>query len=150
MSDVYMRQALALAAQAASLGEVPVGAVVVEGDRVIGVGYNQREATQCVTRHAEIQAIEEACRTLGSWRLPLCSLYVTLEPCLMCAGAIYQARMQQVFYGCKDPKFGALGSLYTINSDLRLNHRFAVSSGHLEEESSKLLKAFFRERRYRS
>jgi tRNA(adenine34) deaminase len=143
----YMQQTLELATKAAQLGEVPVGAIVVHDNKIIGVGYNQKEASQCVTRHAEIIAIEQACKALGSWRLPGCILYVSLEPCLMCAGAIYQARIEQVFYGAKDPKFGALGSLYTINSDTRLNHRFEVSPGHMEEECAQILKDFFKKKR---
>ncbi len=147
MIEMYMQRALALAEHAASLGEVPVGAVVVHKGRIIAEGFNQRETSKCVTRHAELIALEEACRILGQWRLVACSLYVTLEPCLMCSGALYQARIAQVYYGCKDPKFGALGSLYTINSDPRLNHRFEVFPGYLEEESSQILKAFFKQRR---
>jgi tRNA(adenine34) deaminase len=147
MMDQYMQQALSLAKHAGSLGEVPVGALVVQGERVIGVGYNQRELTHTVTRHAEMMAIEQACRALHSWRLVKCTLYVTLEPCLMCAGAIYQARIEQVVYGCRDPKFGAVGSLYEIHRDLRLNHRFGVTEGILQEESAQLLRDFFKERR---
>ena len=147
MIEKYMQQALDLAKQAANLGEVPVGALVVQGDRIIGRGFNQKEGSQCVTRHAEIIAIEEACKALGSWRLPGCSLIVTLEPCLMCAGATYQARFDHVYFGCSDPKFGALGSLYTINGDIRLNHRFQVTSGILALASTELLKDFFRKKR---
>ncbi len=147
MIETYMQQAIALAQKAGNLGEVPVGAVLVQGDRVVGVGYNQREMTTSVTRHAEMIAIEEACHALKSWRLLNCTLYVTLEPCLMCAGALYQARIEKVVYGCKDPKFGALGSLYEIHNDQRLNHRFSVSPGHMEQECATLLKDFFRVRR---
>jgi tRNA(adenine34) deaminase len=147
MVETYMKRALELAEYAATLGEVPVGAVVVHEGKIIAEGYNQRETSKCVTRHAEIRAIEEACRVLGGWRLVDCTLYVTLEPCLMCAGALYQARIAQVYYGCNDPKFGALGSLYTINTDARLNHRFEVFPGHMQQESAQMLQDFFKARR---
>jgi tRNA(adenine34) deaminase len=142
-----MKKAIELARYAASIDEVPVGAVVVRGEELISCGYNQREGSLCVTKHAEIIAIEEACRKLGSWKLVDCELYVTLEPCLMCAGAIYQARLTRVCFGSYDPKGGALGSLYNIHEDRRLNHRFEVLDGVCAEESSLLLKDFFAKKR---
>jgi tRNA(adenine34) deaminase len=135
----------AIAAQAK--GEVPIGAVIVKDGQVIGSGYNLRETEQNALRHAEIVAIESACRFLKSWRLIDCDLYVTLEPCLMCAGAIYQARINRLVFAAFDPKAGAVGSLYNIHEDKRLNHNFAVLSGVREQEASKLLKDFFRLKR---
>lgn len=143
----WMRRALEEAAKAGGIGEVPIGAVIVKDGKEIAAGGNRREIDQCVTGHAELIAIEAACKALGSWRLLDCELYVTLEPCLMCAGAIYQARFKRVVFGALDPKAGATGSLYQIHTDTRLNHSFAVTGGVLAEESSKLLKTFFQARR---
>lgn len=143
----WMREALAAARAAGAMGEVPIGAVVVCGGAIVGVGGNRRETDQCVTQHAEIIAIEAACEKLGAWRLSECDLYVTLEPCLMCAGAIYQARIRRVVFGAPDPKAGATGSLYNVHEDARLNHRFTVEGGVLGEESAAMLKEFFRARR---
>ncbi len=143
----WMRQALDAARAAAAIGEVPIGAVIVYQDQAIAVAGNRREVDQCVTKHAEIIAIEAACKQLSSWRLTDCDLYVTLEPCLMCAGAIYQARMRRVVFGALDPKAGATGSLYQVHTDTRLNHRFAVQGGVLADESTQLLKSFFQARR---
>jgi len=145
--EIWMAEALFLAQMAADKNEVPVGALIVRENSIIGRGYNQRESQSCVTAHAEIIALKEACQTLKSWRLPGCKLYVTLEPCLMCAGAIYQARIEAVIFGVFDPKAGSLGSLYKIHEDSRLNHRFMVKEGVLEEESRRLLKDFFKNRR---
>ncbi|MEY4630848.1 MAG: hypothetical protein RIQ81_968 [Pseudomonadota bacterium] len=144
-----MAEALRLAAFAATIGEVPVGAVVVKDGEIIGRGYNRREIEGQATRHAEIVAMEEASETLGAWRLSGCTLYVTLEPCLMCAGAIYQARVDEVHFGAWDAKAGACGSLYKIHEDSRLNHRFLVHPGVLESDSREMLQQFFRRRRQR-
>jgi tRNA(adenine34) deaminase len=144
-----MRQALALAARAAAEGEVPIGALIVHGEQVVGTGYNLRETHKNALRHAEIDAIGAACAALGAWRLSGCELFVTLEPCLMCAGAIYQARIERVVFGAYDPKAGAMGSLYKVHEDARLNHRLPVVSGVLEAECGQLLKDFFKARRTR-
>lgn len=145
----YMTEALRLAEFAATIGEVPVGAVVVKDGEIIGRGYNRREIEGQATRHAEIVAMEEASDAMGAWRLSGCTLYVTLEPCLMCAGAIYQSRVDEVIFGAMDAKAGACGSLYRIHEDARLNHRFLVSHGVLESESREMLQKFFRRRRQR-
>ena len=139
----WMKKALELAQRAAEHDEVPVGAIVVRGDKIIGEGYNRRESLKKPTAHAEILAIEDAADYLESWRLNGCTLYVTLEPCPMCAGAILNARIDQVVYGASDPKAGAVGSLFQLLGDQRLNHRCDVLSGVLAEESSQLLKTFF-------
>ncbi len=147
--DQFMNEALRLAAFAATIGEVPVGAVVVKDGEIIGRGYNRREIEGQATRHAEIVAMEEASEQIGAWRLSGCTLYVTLEPCLMCAGAIYQARVDEVYFGAWDAKAGACGSLYKVHEDARLNHRFLVHPGVLESESREMLQQFFRRRRQR-
>ncbi len=142
-----MEAALAEARAAASDGEVPVGAVVVYEGRVIGRGRNRTESAQDPTAHAEILAIGAAAQALKSWRLDGCSLYVTLEPCHMCAGAIVLARIDRLVYGARDPKAGACGSLAMVPQDLRLNHRAEVIPGLLAEECGAVLEAFFRGRR---
>ena len=142
-----MRRALDCAHEAALLGEVPIGAVIVRNGSLLASGYNLRETSKNALRHAEMDAIAYACQTLGAWRLTGCELYVTLEPCLMCAGAIYQARLDRVFIGETDPKAGAMGSLYQVHEDVRLNHRLPVTSGILAEECGAVLKDFFRARR---
>ncbi|HEX8202882.1 MAG TPA: tRNA adenosine(34) deaminase TadA [Isosphaeraceae bacterium] len=148
MTDVdAMRRALELARQAMTFGEVPVGAVVVRDDRVIAQAFNLREALSDPTAHAERLAITLAGRVLGSWRLERCTLYVTLEPCPMCAGAIVQGRVPRVVYGVADPKAGACDSLYRIAADPRFNHRARIQGGVLAEECGDLLSRFFRERR---
>ncbi|MDE0032691.1 MAG: tRNA adenosine(34) deaminase TadA [Deltaproteobacteria bacterium] len=139
----FMAQALAEAEAARGEGEVPVGAVVVCGGQVIGRGHNRREALADPTSHAEISAIREAVGTRPSWRLDDCTLYVTLEPCVMCAGAIVQARVRRVVFGCLDPKGGAVRSLYRICDDPRLNHRVEVTEGVLAERCGEILKRFF-------
>lgn len=146
--EFYMRAALRQAEKARNIDETPVGAVIVLDGRIIGRGCNRRETRQDVTRHAEIEAIRQASRRLGSWRLERCVLYVTLEPCVMCAGAIVQARIPLVIYGALDPKAGAAGSVTDVFS-LRLNHQAEVISGVLASECSAILKDFFRERRSR-
>ncbi|MBP6217688.1 MAG: tRNA adenosine(34) deaminase TadA [Oligoflexales bacterium] len=142
-----MRQALDRAYDACQIGEIPVGALIVFEGAIIASGFNQKEREQCSTKHAEILAIEEASRHLQNFRLLNCDMYVTLEPCLMCAGALYQARIRKVFFGAHDPKAGALGSLYSIHQDSRLNHRFEAEGGILTQESQTLLKDFFQKRR---
>ena len=138
-----MQQALALARQAAALGEVPVGAVVVEEGEIIGRGFNRREVDGDPLAHAEILAIREAARALGDWRLVGCDLYVTLEPCAMCAGAVVNSRIEQLFFGARDPRAGYCGSLGNLVTDERLNHRVKIVEGILAEESGELLRRFF-------
>lgn len=142
-----MRQAFREAEKAYELDEVPIGAVIVHNNRIIGRGYNQTERLQDPTAHAEILAITAAASYLGSRRLLDCTLYVTLEPCSMCAGAIVLARLPRLVYAAKDPKAGACGSLYEITSDPRLNHRALVCSGVLEAECAALLRSFFQKLR---
>jgi len=142
-----MRAALREAMEAARKGEVPVGAVVVHGGRIIGRGHNQREMLKDPTAHAEMIAITQAAAALESWRLEDATLYVTLEPCLMCAGAIVNARIRRVVYGAADPKAGACGSLYQVGLDARLNHRFELTAGVLAAESTALLQEFFGKKR---
>ena len=142
MDEQFMREALALAARAGSEGEVPVGAVVTLGDRIVGRGRNRRETAKNALCHAELEAIDDACRTLGGWRLWQCTLYVTLEPCPMCAGAIINARIPRLVYGAADPKAGSCGSVTDLFS-LPYNHRPEVAAGVLAEESAALLQAFF-------
>jgi tRNA(adenine34) deaminase len=145
--DRWMRAALRLAQQAFAEGEVPIGAVVVHGDQIIGEGYNQRESLKDPTAHAEMIAITQAAQTLDSWRLLDCTMYVTLEPCPMCAGAIVLARIPTVIYGTPDPKAGACHSLFQITTDSRLNHRAQVLSGVLQDECGSLLREFFAQQR---
>lgn len=139
----WMREALAEADRAAALGEVPVGAIVVGPSGELARGHNLRERAVDPTAHAEILAIREAARVTGSWRLEGCTLYVTLEPCAMCAGALVNARVARVVWGCDDPKAGACVTLYRIGEDARLNHRFAMTRGVLEEECRDRLQRFF-------
>jgi tRNA(adenine34) deaminase len=142
----YMNMALELAREAAAEGEVPVGCVIVCKDQVVGKGRNHRETGKNALGHAEIQAIDEACKTLGGWRLWECTLYVTLEPCAMCAGAILNARIPRVVYGARDQKYGAVDSVCSLFS-MDFNHRPQVQFGLLEEKSQALMTAFFRELR---
>lgn len=143
----YMLRALALAEKARAQGDVPVGAVVVQNGEIIAEAYNEKEISNQPCHHAEMLAIERAAQKLGRWRLTDCDLYVTLEPCIMCAGAIVHARFAKVFFGTRDPKAGAVVSLYNILSDTRLNHRPEVHEGLLATEASQMLTQFFRERR---
>ena len=143
----WMARALELARRAAAAGEVPVGAVIVRDGEVVGEGYNLTVTEADPTTHAEVVAIRRAAATVGDWRLLDCTLYVTLEPCAMCAGAIVLARIPRVVFGASDPKAGMAGSLGNLLQDRRLNHRCEVTSGVLAEESGELLRAFFRERR---
>lgn len=141
--EEWMQVAIGEARLAQAKGEVPVGAVIVHGERVIGRGHNERESSQDPTAHAEMIALRQAANELGSWRLIDTTLYVTLEPCPMCAGALVNARVPRVVWGCDDPKAGATKTLYTIGSDERLNHRFECVPGVLGDECSELLTEFF-------
>jgi tRNA(adenine34) deaminase len=159
--EAWMRLALTLANEAAARGEIPVGALVVhapsggaagrvgEKAHIVGRGFNLREAENDPSAHAEIVAMREAGRALGSWRLTDCTLYVTLEPCPMCAGAMVQGRVARVVYGCTDPKAGAVDTLYRLCSDERFNHRPQVTGGVLAAECAAVLKTFFAQRRGR-
>ncbi len=142
-----MKLAIEQARIAEENGDVPIGAVIVYENQVIGRAYNQREQLQDPTAHAEIIALTQAAAFLESWRLHGCTIYVTLEPCPMCAGALVLARMDRLVYGCDDPKTGAAGSLYNIVRDDRLNHRLEVTSGVLAAECSAVLQDFFQRRR---
>ena len=146
---IFMKLALEQAKEAAALGEVPIGAVVVRGSEVVSTAYNLRETEKNALFHAELLAIDRACKKLGGWRLHECELYVTLEPCPMCAGAIINARIKRVVYGAEDPKAGCCGTLLDL-FDCGFNHRPAVERGVLQEESAKLLRAFFKKLRNRS
>lgn len=143
----FMRQAIICAGTAEDNGDVPIGAVIVRDDLIIAKGYNQREQLQDPTAHAEIIALTQAAAAVGSWRLNGCTMYVTLEPCPMCAGALVLSRMDRVVYGCEDPKAGAVVSLYNITNDARLNHMLEVTAGVLADECSSLLSDFFKRRR---
>ena len=147
MHDVYMRHALEQAAAAYEADEVPVGAVIVHEERIIAAAHNQREQLRDPTAHAEMIAITQAAESVNSWRLDECRLYVTLEPCPMCAGAIVMSRIPLVVYGASDPKGGAVESLYRLLSDERLNHRAEVISGVLPGPCAELLTHFFEEKR---
>ncbi len=142
-----MRRALLAAEEAAERGEVPVGALISRGEEILAVAANEREAANDPTAHAELLAIRRAAAALGGWRLSGCTLYATLEPCPMCAGAAYAARLDRLVYAAPDPKAGYTGSLYNILADARLNHTIPVSGGVLQEESAQLLKGFFKARR---
>ena len=142
-----MHDALELARQASKRGEVPVGAVIVREGAVLSRSHNGRESTKDATAHAEVLAIRSASRRVGDWRLTDTTLYVTLEPCPMCAGAIVLARIPRVVFAASEPKFGAAGSVFDILQEARLNHRVNVVKGVLAEESRALLQSFFRERR---
>lgn len=141
--EAFMQQALALAREAEALGEVPVGAVAVHEDRIVGTGFNRREVDRNPLAHAELLALDAAAQALGAWRLSGVTLYVTLEPCAMCAGALVQSRVTRLVFGAMDPKAGAVGSLYNLAEEPRHNHRLQVTSGILADESRLLLKSFF-------
>ena len=145
--EKYMRLALAEADAAAAEGEVPTGAVVVCDGRVVARAHNRRELDLVPSAHAEFSAMVEASRALGRWRLSGCTVYVTLEPCLMCAGLMVNARIDRCVFGAADPKGGALGTLYDVSHDPRLNHEFEVTPGVLADEAASQLRAFFRARR---
>ena len=140
--SVFMDAAIALAKEAAAEGEVPVGCVIVRGDEIVGRGRNRRETDKTALGHGEIEAIADACRNLGGWRLWECTLYVTLEPCPMCAGAIINARIPRVVYGASDAKYGACGSVCDLFS-MKFNHHPKVEKGVREAECAQLLQAFF-------
>jgi tRNA(adenine34) deaminase len=142
-AEGFMRQALAAADRAAASGEVPVGAVVVLGGEALAIAHNERETHNDPTAHAEVVALRRAAAARGSWRLIGADLYVTMEPCPMCAGAIVNARLRRVIYGCDDPKAGAARTLYRLLDDPRLNHRVEVVPGVLATESAAALRAFF-------
>ncbi|MHC4463242.1 MAG: tRNA adenosine(34) deaminase TadA [Planctomycetota bacterium] len=146
----YMQMAIEQAWIAEENGDVPIGAVIVYENRIIGKAYNQREQLNDPTAHAEIIALTQAAAALENWHLNGCTIYVTLEPCSMCAGALVLARMDRLVYGCDDPKAGACKSLYNIVQDERLNHRLEVTSGVLAEQCSKLLRDFFSQRRVKN
>lgn len=143
-----MKTAIEQAQIAEENGDVPIGAIIVYENQIIGRAYNQREQLQDPTAHAEIISLTQAAAFLESWRLHGCTMYVTLEPCPMCAGAMVLARIDRLVYGCDDPKTGAVKSLYNIVNDERLNHTINVTSGVLAEECSELLQQFFRRRRF--
>lgn len=146
MDEQMMREALGLAAEAAAEGEVPVGCVITLGDRIVGRGRNRREIGKNALAHAELEAISDACKTLGGWRLWQCTLYVTLEPCPMCAGAIINARIPRVVYGAKDAKAGSCGSVIDLFM-LPYNHKPKVEQGLLEAECAAALSEFFQKLR---
>ena len=145
--EFYMGKAIEEAKIAAAVGEIPVGAVVIYQKKAIARAYNLRETLPCATAHAELLAIEKACRALGRWRLTGCTLYVTVEPCPMCAGAIVNSRLDRVVYGCDDPKGGAVRSLFQIVDNPALNHRVEVTAGVRADECASIMRDFFRSRR---
>jgi tRNA(adenine34) deaminase len=147
LDNYYMRQALDLAVKAAHYDEAPVGALIVVDDHIVGEGYNQREGGRDATLHAEMIAIRAACSALGGWRLPRSTMYVTLEPCPMCAGALVQARVERLVFAAADPKAGAAGTVMDIVRCQKLNHRLEVKGGVLEEEAANLLSQFFAAKR---
>lgn len=146
--QAFMTEALKLAQFAASLGEVPVGAVVVVDGTIVGRGFNRREYMNSALEHAELMALKEASEKLGRWRLSDATVYSTLEPCLMCAGALVHARIKRLVFGARDAKFGAIVSLFSIAQDERLNHRFAYREGMMAQESATLLQEFFKRLRH--
>jgi tRNA(adenine34) deaminase len=143
MNEYFMAEALKEAQKAFDMDEVPIGAVIVKDGKIIGRGYNRKEETCDATAHAEIMAIKEASEKLNAWRLTGCTMYVTLEPCSMCAGALVNARIDKLVIGASDPKTGACGSVFNIVQDKRLNHQIELETGILEEDCSTILKLFF-------
>lgn len=150
IQEKYMKEALKQAKKAYALGEVPIGCVIVHEGKIIGRGYNRRNTDKNTLSHAEITAIRKASKVIGDWRLEECTLYVTLEPCQMCAGAIVQARIPEVVMGCMNPKAGCAGSILNILEMPEFNHQVAVTRGILEDECSEMLKTFFVELRKRN
>ncbi len=146
-NEKYMKEAIRQAKKAYALGEVPIGCVIVYGGKIIGRGYNRRTIDQNVIAHAEMQAIRKACKKVGDWRLEDATMYVTLEPCQMCSGAIVQSRMKKVVIGCMNPKAGCAGSILNILQVKAFNHQVEIETGVLEEECSDLMKRFFKELR---
>ncbi|MFX3634494.1 MAG: tRNA adenosine(34) deaminase TadA [Candidatus Pristimantibacillus sp.] len=145
--QAWMYKALEEAKKAELIGEVPIGAIIVKDGEVIGTGYNLRETKHDPTAHAEMVAIREACDRIGAWRLLECTLYVTLEPCPMCAGAIVQSRIQRVVYGTRDPKAGCAGTLMNLLQEPRFNHETELTEGVLQSECATILTQFFRKLR---
>ena len=144
--EYFMSEAIRLARLAEEIDEVPVGALIVRDGEIIARAYNTRETSRCATHHAEVLAIEEACRVLGGWRLPGVTLYVTMEPCAMCAGAIMNARIPRVVFGAPDLRFGAFGSLFNL-AEMPVNHTPEVTGGVLSEECRELLSSYFKKKR---
>ena len=149
LQEKYMRQAMKLAQKAAGLGEVPIGCVIEYQGKIIGRGYNRRKTDKSTLAHAEIIAIKKACKKMDDWRLEECTMYVTLEPCQMCAGAIVQARIPKVVIGCMNPKAGCAGSILNILNVPQFNHQVETVYGVLEEECSTMLTEFFKSLRKR-
>ncbi len=147
MNEKYMIEAIRQAKKAALIGETPVGAVIVQNDKIISRGYNKRETKKNALLHAEISAIDKACKKLGGWRLPHCDMYVTLEPCPMCAGAIINSRIENLYFGAFDKKSGCAVSVTNLFEEGMFNHNVNVTGGILEEECAGILTAFFRELR---
>ena len=147
MNEFFMKKALEQACIALELDEVPVGAVIVRGNQIISMGHNLKEKSKDPTAHAEIMAIRLASATLGGWRLSDCDMYVTLEPCAMCCGAILQARIRKLYIGTMDPKGGAAGSLLNLLQDYSFNHKCEIETGLLQQECSQILKDFFKAKR---
>lgn len=145
--QIYMKEAIRQAKKAAALGEVPIGCVIVFGDKIIARGYNRRTIDKNVLAHAEITAIRKACRKIGDWRLEDCTMYVTMEPCPMCAGAIVQARIPQVVIGCMNPKAGCAGSVLDLLHEEGFNHQAETRIGVLKEQCSQMLSDFFKQLR---
>ena len=145
--EKFMRLALKQAERAKDIDEVPIGAVIVQGDKIIAKAHNSRNKTQNAINHAEILAISKACKQLKSWRLDDCDIYVTLEPCPMCAGAILNARIKNLYFGAYDKKTGACSSVFCLSDDVRHNHHLNVQGGFLEKECADLLSSFFKRRR---
>jgi len=147
MDEVFMREALKEAYKAYEINEVPIGAVIVKDGKIVGRGFNQKETLKDATLHSEITAIKEACNNLGGWRLPGCTMYVTLEPCPMCAGAIVNSRIERLVIGARDWKTGACGSVLDITGNKNMNHQPEVKFGVLEKECAQILQEFFAELR---
>ena len=147
--EFYMKKAIALAKRAFALGEVPVGCVIVQGDRIVARGFNRRNTRKTTLAHAEIAAIDKASKKLGDWRLEGCTLYVTLEPCQMCAGAIVQSRIDRVVIGAMNPKAGCAGSILNLLQMQEFNHQVERTTGVVEEECRELLQDFFKDLRFR-
>lgn len=147
MNEKYMKEAIKQAKKAYAIGEVPIGCVIVYNDKIIARGYNRRTTDKNTLSHAELNAIRKASKKLGDWRLDNCEMYITLEPCQMCAGAIVQARIKKVYIGCMNPKAGCAGSILNLLQVQQFNHQVEMEKGILEEECSSIIKQFFRELR---
>ncbi len=149
-NDKYMKEALKQAKKAYSIGEVPIGCVIVYEDKIIGRGYNKRNTSKTTLAHAELIAIQQASKVMGDWRLEDCTIYITLEPCQMCAGAIVQSRIKKVVIGSMNPKAGCAGSILNLLQMKEFNHQVDIESGILEEECTEILQGFFKELRIRN